>query len=622
MRPRLRFLANALLASLCGAALELAWFAAQRPWTSSAFGHAAWQLAAIWAVTSAAFALVVVVARARRGVEPASAWLVPPAVWSVGWLLTELDSRGAIDTPKIAAVGLFGLLVAIGAIGALGRPLAKLGLFGRPSLFVALLLAASGAAVWRWRQVTPRPGAPPTSRHPNVLWISLDTTRADRVGAYGSTSGLTPRLDRLAQEGVLFEDATAPMPLTAPSHTAMLTGLPPHRSGVHKNGVPLPRDTRSLPRDLASDGYATAAFVSGFPLFERSSHLAEHFHHYDDTFDPDEPLCEAVRFSPLGNLTLRALRKHWKWREPIVRSGDLTVDRTLAWLDAQKGDAHPFFVFCHLYDVHGPYTPHRLGGRPPTLKPSKFWGLSTSLERLQCIDSAYERNLLAQLYDGGVAFVDEQVGRLLDGLAARGELDDTLVVVTADHGESLGEHAFWYEHINPYHVETHVPLILRLPHGEHAGQRVKGPVQLQDLDATVRELVGATHDAPDTSSSLAGAIERGVVPRRLLFCQSMFGFDNAWFETSVRDGRFKLLRASTSFQRADSRRVPGGEQLFDLSADPGELHDLIANAPDDARLDELRSALDTFEKACVSVGEDVLDPEVQANLARLGYAHH
>ena len=290
-------------------------------------------------------------------------------------------------------------------------------------------------------------------------------------------------------------------------------------------------------------------------------------------------------------------------------------------LDRETGtsDARPFFLFLHLYDVHAEYLPHE-----PGMKPSRFWDADSSLERLELIGNEEERRHLAALYDGEVRFADRQAGRVIDHLRARGLLDRTLVVATADHGESLGEHDYWYEHINPYRVETHVPLILRLPKGEHAGTRIEGAVQLTDLAKTVRDLLGLSFDLPGEGSSLAfEPLRTGrIPPTRLVFCQSMFDFSNAWYAVSVRDGRFKLLRRSASFERYDSKRSPACEQLFDLTADPGETHDLIeANeVPDEARLDLLRSRLDEYEQACISVGPDVIDPGVAENLKRLGYA--
>jgi len=617
MNFRLRFLFIALICGWCGAALEIGEVAAARPWIGSCFARAAIEIAALWSAATLALALVALLFRRRS--SPEGAFLIAPLAWGVAWLLAAIDARGRIETAELLLIGACLLLVGLAAGARLAPALARVRLSSSPWPWLVVLVAALGAAGWRWRATTPRRGAAAARATPSVLWISLDTVRADRVGAFGGAAGLTPSLDALAREAVVFADVTAPMPLTAPSHTAMLTGLMPHESRVERNGVPLPRSTQSLPRLLAEAGYDTAAFVSGFPLLERTSHLACHFHHYDDEFDPHAPLSEGARLTPFGVLAMKALHRVTPWTEPLEREADRTVDRAIEWLDGTTSDAagaRPFFAFCHLYDAHGEYLPHRPGETR-----SRFWSTDSARERLALLEDEGERRHVAELYDGEVRFVDAQVGRLLDRLRARGGLDRTLVVVTADHGESLGEHDLWYEHISPYHVETHVPLIVRLPGAEKAGTRVLGPAQLTDLPATVRDLLGLSFDLP--SASLAGSIESGRIPRRVICCQSLFDFDDGWHSVSARDGRFKLMRVSAAFERFDSRRLPSAERLFDLDSDPGELHDLLAagGAPEEARVDELCARLDEYEKACVAIGPQSLDPEVAANLRRLGYGH-
>jgi arylsulfatase A-like enzyme len=352
--------------------------------------------------------------------------------------------------------------------------------------------------------------------------------------------------------------------------------------------------------------------VSGFPLFERSSHLAGHFTHYDDEFAPHAPLTDAVRQSPLGNLLLRLLRVRWHWREPIERTGDATVAPTLAWL--KQRPARPFFLFLHLYDVHGAYIPHQ-----PGQTPSRYYAAASSADRIAVLTDPAERTHLEELYAGEVAFADAQLGKVIALLREQKVLDETLVLLTADHGESLGEHGLFYEHISPYHVETHVPLVLRLPRSEHAGLRITGPAQLQDLPATLRDLLGASLELPGTS--LAGALAGGRIPRRLLFTSSMSDFENAWHSVSVRDGRYKLLRSSSAFERYSSHLVDAKEFLFDVASDPGESHDLFATGtlPEGLDLEQLRVALDEFEKVSTATGPDQIDPELAENLHKLGY---
>ncbi|MBL8840314.1 MAG: sulfatase [Planctomycetes bacterium] len=617
MRTRLAYLLLALLSGLAGAGLELIAVAATRPWTPPLFWRTAAELALLW--SGAALGVALLRLATRRAPAPAGALLCGPIGWTVAWFLTRLDGGGRLDTGLVALVGALLTGALLLAHGRLDGLFARLKLLARPLLWVVVAPLLLGGALLRQRARTP---APPeraaAAGAKSVLWISLDTLRADRLGCYGNASGLSPHLDALARESVLFEQLTCPMPLTAPSHTAMLTGLPPHESGVTKNGQPLPHDAPTLPRRFAGEGYATGGFVSGFPLFQRSSHYADHFHWYDDEFDPKAPLGEGGRSSPLGTVALRALRKQLRWKEPIERAGDVTVGRALEWLARDEVAARPFFLFVHLYDVHGEYVPHE-----PGVARSRFWDLGATRERLAYLDDPQNREHLARLYDGEVKWVDAQVERLFAQLRATKRWDDTLVVVTSDHGESLGEHDYWYEHINPYHVETHCPAIVKLPGGAAAGTRVSGPAQTLDLAKTVVELVGAPFEVEGPGASLVGAIESGRIPRRTILCQSMFDFGNTFFAVSAWDGRYKLLYRSPAFQRHDSKRLPASEELFDVLADPGETVDLLKSGalPDDLDLEALRNELDAYFEKCLAVGPAHVADDVAEQLKQLGYGN-
>ncbi len=613
MRTRLAYLLIAGLAGLAGAAAELVAIATLRPWTPPTFWQTAGELAVLWSAAAIGVALLRLVTRRDAALQ--GAFLCGPIGWSVAWFLTRLDGGGRLDTGVVAFVGALLLWALFFVHGRLDKGWTRLPVVARPWTWLVLAPLLLCAAVWRQRVRTPAPiDRPAAAKAPSILWISLDTLRADRIGAYGNRDGLTPHLDALAKEGVLFETLTCPMPLTAPSHTAMLTGLAPHESGVTKNGQPLPLHSATLPRLFAAEGYATAGFVSGFPLFQRSSHFADHFQWYDDEFDPRAPLCEGGRSSPLGSVALRALRGQLNWKEPIERRGDVTVERALEWLDRDDAAARPFFLFVHLYDVHGEYVPHE-----PGVARSRFWDLGPTRERLAYLDDPQNREQISRLYDGEVKWVDTQVERLFARLRETKRYDNTLVIVTSDHGESLGEHDYWYEHINPYHVETHCPAILKLPHGEAAGTRVTGPAQTLDLARTVAEIAGAGFEVP--GASLVGAIESGRIGRRTILCQSMFDFTNSFFAVSAWDGRFKLLRRSAAFQRYDSKRVAATEELFDLQDDPGETKDLLKSGalPEEFDLESMRRELDDYFAKCLEAGPAHVDEDVAAQLKKLGY---
>src|SRR5262245_45814538 len=245
----------------------------------------------------------------------------------------------------------------------------------------------------------------------NVVVVTLDTTRADRLGCYGFSEVETPNIDSLAREGVVFDAATATVPLTFPSHASIFTGLVPPHHGVRDNGgFFLQESATTLAERLKSAGYATGAFVGAWVL-ESKWGLAQGFDHYSDRFD----------LSRYKVLSLGTVQKR----------GDEVMDDALAWLaSVEKGK---FFAWVHLYDPHTPYD-------PPEPYRSRFPG---------------------QPYRGEVAYTDAVVGRLLGWLRERGLLDRTVVVLTADHGESLGEHGEAAHAFFVYDATVAVPLIIR-----------------------------------------------------------------------------------------------------------------------------------------------------------------
>src|SRR5262249_8270931 len=254
-------------------------------------------------------------------------------------------------------------------------------------------------------------------RHrPNVLVVTVDTLRADRLGCYGFGLAQTPAIDRLANEGVRCTDAATSAPITLPAHSSIMTGLYPPAHGVRDNGnYALAPEAVTLAERLEAAGYRTGAFVSAAVLTRRYG-LDQGFEVYDDDlWTEDEPELFMVRERPAAR----------------------TADRALAWLDDWRKNVpgRPFFMWIHFFDPHQPYK----------------------------VRSADLAALAPTPYDAEVAEADRGVGRLIEWLRRRGLLDDTLVVFTADHGESLDEHGEPTHGIFIYDATIHVPLIWRLP---------------------------------------------------------------------------------------------------------------------------------------------------------------
>lgn len=253
------------------------------------------------------------------------------------------------------------------------------------------------------------------------MLITLDTTRADRLGAYGYRLAGTPRLDRLAADGVLFERAVA-APITLPAHASLLTGSYPFTHGVRNNGDFSLSDTvPTLATTLHDRGYRTAAFVSAFVL-DRRYGLARGFDVYDD-------------------------------HVPLERRGDRTAAAAAQWLSEHAGGPAPVFLWLHLYDAHDPYD-------PPT---------------------PFRAAFAARPYDGEIAFDDAAIGSVLDRLDRLGRRSSTIVAVVGDHGESLGEHGEDTHAVFVYESALRVPMIVAWPGQLPAGRRVPGLVRAIDL---------------------------------------------------------------------------------------------------------------------------------------------
>lgn len=379
----------------------------------------------------------------------------------------------------------------------LGRGLATL------SVLLALLSLA-GAALGGQRTVPAVVRAAATqSARPNVLLITLDTLRADHLSAYGYGRPTTPTIDRLAREGVLFENAFAAASWTLPSHASIMTGRYPHEHRA--GGRPLGGRYPTLAQVLSSRGYATAAFVANTHYVAPRTGLERGFSHF-----------EAYYSSPTDMLRRTFYGRSLLDRLPLVGYYDIPgrkrateVNREFfRWLD-DNGTA-PFFVFLNYFDVHDPYVPPKgyearfsshanRGSRinsemsPGLFMPANAPKLSLSPEDIRVeIDG----------YDASLAYLDAELGSLFTQLGALGVLDNTLIIIASDHGESFGEHGLFGHGNSLYRNLIHVPLIIRFPNRVPAGLRVTRAASLQAIPATVMNLLGLDAESPFPGSSL------------------------------------------------------------------------------------------------------------------------
>ncbi len=494
---------------------------------------------------------------------------------------------------------------------------------------LAVACIALSAQLARLVGSAPGTGAPGTST--SVLLVSIDTLRADHLGCYGSEDARTPVADRLAAEGVQFQDATAQANTTGPSHATMLTGLHPFEHGALENGVPLWPRVPTLSDALGEHGYRTAAFVSGFTLVDQACGLAGRFERYDDdllAWSALAPGCERLRLGQAAiEIAERAGVRVLRGDRPAVE----TVDRALDWLERRSAD-QPFFLFVHLYDPHAPYEPPRefaeLHDPGYRAERSFDWYGLDSAERRALVADGRARAHMEALYRAEISYADAQLGRLIAALERSGELDRTLVVLTSDHGEGLGSHGYHFDHGTfLYDEELSVPLILRWPGRLPAGGRVGAQARLLDLAPTILDLLDLEPLLTCTGSSLLPLV--GPSPElgspRPSFALAELSGDVSGFalegrRLSLRAGGRKLIWTSEHW--LDTQRIPQRLEAYDLESDPGELEDLLARQPPalapgfeplEAQLESLRAASQD-----VRAGAEP-SPDVLKRLRGLGY---
>lgn len=392
----------------------------------------------------------------------------------------------------------------------------------------------------------------------NVLIVTLDTTRADRIGCYGYQRALTPVLDGLAQRGVLFEQAYTPAPLTLPAHASLFTGLYPPEHGLRTNGKDaLGSEIPTLATVLKGRGYDTAAFVASFVLDSKFG-LERGFQTYDDDLTGTAPADEALHRN---------------------RPGDVVVDHALRWLEGRT--AQPFLCWVHLYDPHAPYVEHQ---------------------------DLFGEQFKGRPYDAEIAFVDRQVARLLDFLKARQLTDRTLVIVVGDHGEGLEEHLERRHGQMLYQSTMHVPLIVSRPGSLPQGQRIATPVSLVDLSPTILKFTGGTLPGPISGQSLSGLMRgQALAPRGIYGTTDEPFFESGWSPLrSLTTDKWKYIRTTRP-------------ELYDLVADPAETRNLAVEQV--AQMQALEQQLSDLEKTLTQrQGTAVqLSPAEQRRLASLGY---
>jgi arylsulfatase A-like enzyme/Tfp pilus assembly protein PilF len=435
-------------------------------------------------------------------------------------------------------------------------------------LLFFVTLAVSGLAS---QSDAPKTDATAKPALPNIILITVDTTRADRMGFLGSKRGLTPNLDALAKDGAVFTRAYSQAPLTPASHASILTGTFPQYHQVLTFLIPLAKDMPYMPEILQQRGYSTGAFVGSLALDPLASVPG-----FDRGFDKYGAGYSWQSFTPETRY------------QTVEHRAAVVVKDALDWVGKQHSG--PFFLWVHIYDPHAPYDP----------------------------PEPYKTRYAKQPYDGEIAYADAQLGNFFKKLKAAGLYDNTLIAMTADHGESLGAHGENEHGVFVYDETIRVPLLIKMPGKSDAGKRIDNRVELVDIMPTVLQSIDIPVPEKVQGQSLLGFLTPGTPEGdaaahawhdRGAYSQADYGHVVfAWSALqSLRAGKYMYIQAP--------RR-----ELYEDAVDPNAQNNLASSSP--AVADALSSRLQDFQKLTTNTGETPkfkLDAKNVAKLAALGY---
>ncbi len=469
----------------------------------------------------------------------------------------------------------------------INSPLKPLTFFA-PRIVAAVLRRSTPLALLALTLVTPSP-AQARQRFPNILLITIDTLRADRLSTYGYDRQTSPELDALLANGTLFTQARTIEPLTGPASCSMITSIYPHEHGASRNSLAMRPGLASLPKRLAQRGYATAAFIGNWTLRDKLTGLGEHFQSYQELFT----------------------RRRWFGLFNAEATAADVTEAALSWTTKHhRAEPHrPFFVWIHYVEPHAPYRLQKPFASRLGIK------LGDGVER-------------SDRYDTEIAFVDDQIGVLLRGIADHSAPQDTLIIFTSDHGESLGEHGYWGHGRHLWEPSLRIPFGIVWPGKVPPGRRIDAPALILDVAPTVLGLIGLpvaeSFRGYDWSPVLSG--ESQPPDERLSLLQAHKGAvvgDNAnnkareggLLEVAIIEGQRKELLDL----RAKSAKGPK-RKIYDFVQDPRELRNLTdSTTPPSTRLESWLAVVRQGLKLSNDLPAAELDEEALEKLKALGY---
>ncbi|HUU82049.1 MAG TPA: sulfatase [Phycisphaerae bacterium] len=486
----------------------------------------------------------------------------------------------------------------------------------RPAVLGIMILAVLAGCkdeVGADRTPKPVPLGPPLANRvdtQNVILISVDTLRADHLACYGHEFVRSPAIDGLAAEGMLFTQHVGAAPTTLPSHTSLMTGTYPHTHGIPKQAYVVHPDNVMLAEMLKDAGFVTGAFIGAFPL-DASFGFDQGFEHFDARFD---------------------LEKEDTVRDQAQRRAEAITDSVIDWLDSrQPAPDERLFLFIHYFDVHWPYDappPHRGMYRRDSLS------VGTTMEDIRRVQDLlrepathdeglkYARALDAE-YCAEITYCDYHIDRLFRALRNRRLYDNSLIVLTSDHGETQHEHENVFNHgWSVYDTEIHIPLILRFPGGRFGGRREDRLCSNVDVAPTILHLLNLPgHDGLE-GESFAGLIDAPLPPRDPVFAEATQPWTLPQFNDPDWRNQTKYQCARTDRYKYVARLGDGRSEFYDLQRDPAEQVNLLVSAQpyDRAVFERMSRLLDEWRAGARPFpSRELQEDDTREKLKRLGY---
>jgi arylsulfatase A-like enzyme len=428
---------------------------------------------------------------------------------------------------------------------------------------------------------------------PNVVLISIDTLRVDHLSCYGYPAVTSPQIDqKLARRGVRFTRCFSQVPLTGPGHATMLTSLYPHEHGSIRNGVPVVDSVVTLAEILKGQGYATGAFVSGWTLRRRMTGLDRGFDVYDDAMTDRYRVVNTKRLA------------------------EDTLPHAAAWLKEKAAEGKPFFLFLHFFDPHAPYRAHPEFAEPE-LNPASHGRWSLEIPKRRKVKH----------YNQEISYTDSYVGLFLDELESMKLTERTLIMLTSDHGESLGEHGYLGHGRKVYETNLAVPLLVRYDSHLPRGKVVPGPAALLDVAPTVLELLGLSSPRQFQGMSLKPWIEGDALSdaERTLYFQTYAGavghvprilrwlFRRAPSTLPIKVGMFSAPHKIIYTPQTERLEV------YDLASDPWEQENVLQEFP--GYQDTGQRLVQRIQSTAVASPAATLSREDEEKLRSLGYTN-